>query len=110
MVRPETAAFEVDVAPAIVAAAAEPIVKPMVKPLPAFNDVVLLAKPAEILRCALARDEMDTEWLPATAPVAVVTSMAAVLELLTLLALKLLASFKAVNASFMDLSMKLTAA
>lgn len=105
MLRPETAAVEVDVA----AIAFVPTVKSMVKPLPAFKAVELAAKTVEILRCALASEVMDTEWLPIAAPVEEVTPTAEVLELLTLLALKLLASLRAMSDSFMVLSMKLTA-
>ena len=106
IVRPETAAVDVDAA----AIASVPIFKSMVKLLPAFNAVELAAKLVEVLRCALASEAMDTEWLPDAAPTLVVTPKAAVLELLTLLALKLLASFMATSDSFMVFSMKLTAA
>ena len=105
MVRPETAAVDVDVA----AIASVPIVQSMVKPLPAFNAVELAAKLVEVLRCALASEAMDTEWVPDAAPTLVVTPKAAVFELLTLLELKLLASLRATSDSFMVLSMKLTA-
>ena len=107
MLKPETAAVEVEVAPAIVAV--EPIFKPMVKLLPAFKDVELAAKPADTLRCALASVVMDTAWLPMPAAVPAVTLRAAVLELLTLEALKLLASLSPVKASLTLLSMNLTA-
>ena len=107
MVKPETAAVEVEVTPAIVAS--EPIFRPMVKLLPPFKAVEVAAKPADTLRCALASVVMDTAWLPMPAAVPAVTLRAAVLELLTLEVLKLLASLSAVKASLTLLSMNLTA-
>ena len=100
MVRPETAAVEVE---------AEPTVTSMVKLLPEFKAVELAAKPVEILRWALANVVIATAWLPRSAAVPAVTLKAEVLELLTLEALKLLASLRPVKASLTLLSMNLTA-
>ena len=101
MVRPETAAVEVE---------ALPTVTSMVKLLPAFKAVEAEAKPVEILRWALAKVVMATDRVPRVAAVPAVTLKAAVLVLLTLEVLKLLASLRAVTASLTLFSMNLTAA
>ena len=91
-----------------------PLDKTKLNAVPPFNSAVGEANPdtslPEILRCALAKLVMFTEWLPVLAVAVVVTAIAALWLTRVVMALKSLWSLMPAKAFFKSFNTNLTAA